>query len=622
MKIYKMTATFGKLEHAELTLQPGLNILTAPNEWGKSTWCAFLVAMLYGLDTRAKTTKTTLADKERYAPWSGNPMAGRIDLNWNGRDITIERRTKGRVPLGEFKAYETDSGLPVPELTAANCGQQLLGVEQTVFRRAGFIRQSDLPVTQDEALRRRLNDLVTTGDESGTSDKLAKNLRDLKNRCRFNKSGLLPQLESQRDALQDKVEELDALDAQVKKLKMRLDDVKTWLQQLNTHQAALDYAAAEADAGRVAQAREALEQAQDLLAIREAACEKLPSQEDAEKKLKELRAFRDEWNALQMELQMLPRAPLPPAKKDPFADMDVTAAMEMVNADRQTMTGLRGSKMPILLLILGAIIMAGAIALLVMGNYLPAGILGMVSVLLQALSLLGMQRLKKQTEALEKKYGTADPAHWTDSLREYETALRAYNAAQKEYQDAQGDVEVRLMVMRKRRDSLCGAQEPDAVMEFWQQITNKWEAYHTARREAQRAQNLVDTLSAMAKPVRPPVGVDTLTHSPADTALLLLGAAAAAKPHQPVQRPDGSLGRPGAAGKAAGVGQRPSCPAGKDLHRPDHRPGNAGAGAVGVTAAIRPPDFPAGADLSFRHDRRALPAPFHGRGLLPPSRNR
>ena len=70
---------------------------------------------------------------------------------------------------------------------------------------------------------------------------------------------------------------------------------------------------------------------------------------------------------------MLPRAPLPPAKKDPFADMDVTAAMEMVNADRQTMTGLRGSKMPILLLILGAIIMAGAIALLVMQNYLPGG---------------------------------------------------------------------------------------------------------------------------------------------------------------------------------------------------------------------------------------------------------
>ena len=154
MKIYRMTATFGRLAHETLTLKPGLNVLTAPNEWGKSTWCAFLMAMLYGLDTRAKTTKTVLADKERYAPWSGSPMEGRIDLNWKGRDITIERRTKRRIPLGEFSAYETESGLPVAELTAANCGQLLLGVEQSVFRRAGFIRFSDLPVTQDEALRR------------------------------------------------------------------------------------------------------------------------------------------------------------------------------------------------------------------------------------------------------------------------------------------------------------------------------------------------------------------------------------------------------------------------------------------------------------------------------------
>ena len=82
MKIYSMTATFGKLEHETLTLEPGLNIIDAPNEWGKSTWCAFLVTMLYGLDTRAKTTKTALADKERYAPWSGAPMSGRIDLCW------------------------------------------------------------------------------------------------------------------------------------------------------------------------------------------------------------------------------------------------------------------------------------------------------------------------------------------------------------------------------------------------------------------------------------------------------------------------------------------------------------------------------------------------------------
>ena len=147
MRIETMTATFGKLEGETLTLRPGLNVITGENEWGKSTWCAFLLAMLYGMDTRSKSTKTALSPKEHYAPWSGSPMAGRMELEWQGRRITLERTTKGRIPLGEFRAYETETGLPVSELTAENCGQMLLGAEREVFCRAGFIRQEDLPVT-------------------------------------------------------------------------------------------------------------------------------------------------------------------------------------------------------------------------------------------------------------------------------------------------------------------------------------------------------------------------------------------------------------------------------------------------------------------------------------------
>ena len=35
-----MTATFGKLQGRSLELGDGLNIIEAPNETGKSTWCA------------------------------------------------------------------------------------------------------------------------------------------------------------------------------------------------------------------------------------------------------------------------------------------------------------------------------------------------------------------------------------------------------------------------------------------------------------------------------------------------------------------------------------------------------------------------------------------------------
>lgn len=100
----------------------------------------------------------------------------------------------------------------------------LLGVEQTVYRRAGFIRFSDLPVTQDEALRRRLNALVTTGDESGAADRLAAQLKDLRNKCRYNKSGLLPQAEAQLEQLEQKLTELESLDIQSKKLRERIEE--------------------------------------------------------------------------------------------------------------------------------------------------------------------------------------------------------------------------------------------------------------------------------------------------------------------------------------------------------------------------------------------------------------
>ena len=51
MTILRMRASFGCLENAELTLAPGLNVLTLPNESGKSTWAQFLLAMFYGVDT-------------------------------------------------------------------------------------------------------------------------------------------------------------------------------------------------------------------------------------------------------------------------------------------------------------------------------------------------------------------------------------------------------------------------------------------------------------------------------------------------------------------------------------------------------------------------------------------
>ena len=526
MRIYKMTATFGKLEHETLTLEPGLNIITAPNEWGKSTWCAFLLAMLYGLDTRVKSTKTALADKERYQPWSGSPMSGRIDLNWNGRDITIERSTKRRVPLGEFRAYETASGLPVEELNAANCGAMLLGVEQTVYRRAGFIRFSDLPVTQDEALRRRLNALVTTGDESGAADRLAAQLKDLRNKCRYNKSGLLPQAEAQLEQLEQKLTELESLDIQSKKLRERIQEVKSWLKQLYNHQQALAYEKQARDAVQVAQARDAMVQAEETLNQMEALCATLPPRMETEEKVRELRSFRDQWNAIREEERNAPSQPQKPEMPNPFTGLTAEDARAMAREDAKQLTQLSGGKLPLVFMAVGIVGLLAAGVLVNLTAYAFAALAGAAGLASLLLGVWQYTQGRRQTASIVEKYGTADWKQWTAPIAEFEQAVENYSEELKTYQEVTSDLEVRLMVLRKRRDSLCGLQEPEEVLEFWQQAQRQWESCEQARREAALARQHYEALSSMVRPVEKPAFQDNLTQNEAETANLLAECAA------------------------------------------------------------------------------------------------
>ena len=534
MKIYSMTATFGKLEKKTLTLLSGLNIIVAPNEWGKSTWCAFLVTMLYGLETRVKTTKATLADKEKYAPWSGSPMAGRIDLNWNGRDITIERWTKGRTPLGEFRAYETETGLEVVELTGANCGQVLLGVEKSVFTRAGFVKLSDLPVTQDESLRRRLNALVTTGDESGAADSLSQKLKDLKNKCRHNRTGLLPQAESELAALKEKKAELDSLRSQSARLRQRQAEVERQLKELNNHRDALLYAAAQADAGRVALARNAKGDALANLESAQDACAGLPDQAAAMQALNAIYAAHQELQSLQMESQMLPQPPEAPAVPEPFRDMDPAQAAAQADSDGTRMEQLRlqAKKSGPWLWILGLVFLAAGAAAYLME--VPYGYLAAVpgAILLFAALIVQIRASRRRNQALAAingligRYGSDDPAEWALLARTYGENTAAYGLAMEEFQATRGDLDQRLETLKQTVKELSINGSLSEAMNYWNRVNAAWNALADARRDYQRSDSHAKALESMAKTAQAPAFPDNMTYTEAETARLLADAAA------------------------------------------------------------------------------------------------
>ena len=215
MKIKHMKASFGCLEQAVLELGPGLNLLEAPNESGKSTWASFIRLMLYGLDTRDRDKKNYLADKNRYQPWSGAPMEGEMLVEAQGQDIILRRFLVKNTPFGGFSAQYAASGEPVPGMTGTNCGEMLLGVGREVFERSAFLGQGGL-VTPAPELERRIAALVSTGQEDVSYTQTADQLREWLNRRQVNKSvGLIPKLEEELQETDGVLARLDGLTGQI-----------------------------------------------------------------------------------------------------------------------------------------------------------------------------------------------------------------------------------------------------------------------------------------------------------------------------------------------------------------------------------------------------------------------
>ncbi len=528
MRILKMTATFGKLEHAKLELQPGLNIIKAPNEWGKSTWCAFILAMLYGIDSSERTTADRLAAKEHYKPWSGQPMSGRMEIEWNGKAITIERANKGRGFFNDFNAYETTSGLPVAELTEENCGQMLLGVEKEVFARAGFLRLADLPVTQDEALRRRLNALVTTGDESGASDVLAQKLKALKNSCRHNKTGLLPQAEAQKKALEDKLEELNNLQLLAQNIEVRQKELDTLYDQLLNHQTALQYAASAAQAEKLTRAQLAEENAQIKYDALQVQCEKLSDKKALEDSLLQLQTLRYNRDELHAKAQMLPPPPQSPESLPQFRGLSPEAAITQAKRDADTYKKHLQNARQKLLPILGGIAAAVGAGLLFVPSPIAkilGGLLAVAGVTLLILGIAKAEKAKAALQILENKYAPLPPEIWVQAAENNHSSDAAYRESLASYNAQREALNAQLAQSQQQLDTLTGGRSPAQCQQQWQQDLQCHQELEDVCRQLQQAKTLVLALKDAAVSVQPPKAPDSLTLTEEETARQLQNTA-------------------------------------------------------------------------------------------------
>ena len=234
MIIHRMQATFGTLAGDELKPGEGLNIIYAPNESGKSTWCAFLRAMLYGIDTAQRARAGRLPDKTKYAPWSGAPMEGLIELTHSGEAITLRRTTAQRgAPMGEFSAVYTGTNIPVPGLTAANVGQALTGVSADVFTRTAFIGQGGVMLSGTPELEKRIAAIVTSGEEDCSYTEADAQLRAWQRKRRHGTRGSLPELEEKIRETEQRLQRLHDAEQQRSLLRQELEQTDAEIQSLS-----------------------------------------------------------------------------------------------------------------------------------------------------------------------------------------------------------------------------------------------------------------------------------------------------------------------------------------------------------------------------------------------------
>ncbi|MGI6028417.1 MAG: ATP-binding protein [Candidatus Heteroscillospira sp.] len=228
MIIRKLTARFGVLDGKSLSLSEGLNIITAPNESGKSTWCAFIRAMLYGIDTGRRSKAGSVSEKAACRPWSGAEPVGSMELELkSGLRLTLRRGTDSpSAPMRSFSAVYTGTENPYP-LTGTEAGEALTGVSREVFARSAFTSQGGSRVENSPELEKRIAAIVSTGDEGLSYTEAEALLRKWqRERCYNARVGANAELEAELADIEARLDRLRGLHSQARSLQDELDEAE------------------------------------------------------------------------------------------------------------------------------------------------------------------------------------------------------------------------------------------------------------------------------------------------------------------------------------------------------------------------------------------------------------
>lgn len=188
--------SYGGIRGRTLELTPGTNVISAPNEWGKTTTVSFVKFAFYGLPKSRKKLELADYERRRMAPWDGAPMEGAVEFSKDGVSYRLYRQLTERREV--VRLTETATGREL-DLAGAAPGEAVFGLDAGSFERTICTAQQGVEMSEHGALETRLRNLVTSGEEDVSYERAVAALETAQKRYRHKKgsAGGLSRLEAE-----------------------------------------------------------------------------------------------------------------------------------------------------------------------------------------------------------------------------------------------------------------------------------------------------------------------------------------------------------------------------------------------------------------------------------------
>lgn len=149
---------FGKLTDCSLDFSPDFHMICEENGWGKSTFCAFIRAMFYGLEGERKRSIEE-NERKRYKPWQGGVFGGWLIFETHGKRYKVSRIFYDKESKDQFELRDASTNTLSGDYTK-DLGKELFKINRDSFMRTVFIGQNSCETEATTDINARIGTLT------------------------------------------------------------------------------------------------------------------------------------------------------------------------------------------------------------------------------------------------------------------------------------------------------------------------------------------------------------------------------------------------------------------------------------------------------------------------------